>query len=199
MSPNPPESSWFTVPNLLSFTRILLAPVLIVLAFLGYRTIFIILFAVSVSTDALDGYFARKLKQMSEFGSKLDGWADLVMWVGAFICFFILWPQIARREAPYAVFAVFAYVLPMIVGFLKYKNVPIYHCYSAKFQAVFMSIAVFVLLLSGLSWPFRCAAIMQSIAAIEDISITILFPTCHNDIPSLWHAVKLTKNQNRKI
>jgi len=183
--------SWYTVPNFLSSSRIIIAPFLILMAYRGWRTLFFIFFAVSLLTDALDGYLARKLNQTSELGSKLDGWADLVTWITALICFFILWPELAKREVFYAIFAISVYILPVVIGFLKYKSVPIYHCYSAKFQAIFMSVSVFIMLLTGNSICFRCAAITQSFAALEDIAITLLLPRCYHNVLSFWHAKKI--------
>ena len=182
-----------TIPNLLSYFRLFTAPILIVIAALGYKNVFFALFAISLITDALDGYFARKLGQITELGTRLDGWADLATWVAALICLFILWPDIAKREAPYALFAMFAFILPMIVGYIKFKRLPSYHCYSAKFQAVIMSGAFFLLLLTGISWPFRCAAILQAVVAFEDIAITVVLPVCHCNVRSLWDAIKLKK------
>ena len=66
-------------PNILSFVRILMAPVIVVLMLeqdIYYRIIsfFIILF-VSL-TDVLDGYYARKHNLISDFGKYLDPVAD---------------------------------------------------------------------------------------------------------------------------
>jgi CDP-diacylglycerol--glycerol-3-phosphate 3-phosphatidyltransferase len=182
-----------TIPDLLSYFRVFAAPILIIIAVLGYKNVFFTLFAIALITDALDGYLARKLRQFSEIGTRLDGWADLALWVAALICLFILWPDIAKQEAPYALFAIFAFILPMIVGYIKYKELPSYHCYSAKFQAITMSAAVFILLFTGISWPFRTACILQGVAAFEDIAITVVLPVCRCNTPSLWHAIKLKK------
>ena len=66
-------------PNILSFVRILMTPVIVVLMLeqdIYYRIIsfFIILF-VSL-TDVLDGYYARKHNLISDFGKYLDPVAD---------------------------------------------------------------------------------------------------------------------------
>lgn len=198
MKNNPENYKQLTIPNLITCFRFLIAPILILIALFGHRTLCLVLFAISLFTDVLDGYIARILGQTSELGTKLDGWADLAIWIAALICLFILWPALAIREAPYALFAISTFILPVIIGLLKYKSSPSYHCRLAKIQAVIMSGATFLLLLTGISWPFRAAAIFQLVVAIEDISITILLPTPHYNIRSLWHAIKLTK-QNKII
>jgi phosphatidylglycerophosphate synthase len=183
-----------TIANILTFFRLISAPFLVVIAFLGYRNLFTVLLATALLTDALDGYIARKLNQCSDFGTRLDSLADLFLWCAAFICLFLLWPDIAKEQAPYAILAIIAFLAPAIAGFVKYGSVPSYHCFSAKFQAVFVSIAVFILLFKGIYWPFRLAAVAQVLVAIEEIAITVVMAECRCNIKSFWHALEALKN-----
>jgi cardiolipin synthase (CMP-forming) len=83
------ENNW-TIPNLLSVSRILMTPG-IVMAFADRRfDIAWILFAVAGLTDALDGALARILKQRSSFGAMLDPLADKVLLDTSFICLALL-------------------------------------------------------------------------------------------------------------
>ena len=182
---------WLNVPNILTIARLVSVPFLVFVAFIGNRAAFYVLFLAMLSTDALDGYLARRLNQVTELGSRLDGWADLAMWSSTLLSVWLLFPAIVKRELFFAVFALCAFVLPMIVGFIKYKKVPIYHCWSAKIQAILMSIAVVLLIFVDVSWFFRIVAISQGIAACEDISITLLLDEPHCDVLSFRHALKL--------
>lgn len=72
----------YNLPNLLTFLRILLIPVFIVvfyLPFKGAHYVAAIIFALASMTDWLDGYLARKLKQISPFGAFLDPVADKLL------------------------------------------------------------------------------------------------------------------------
>jgi cardiolipin synthase len=73
----PASSAVVTVPNILSFARIALIPVFCWLS-LNERTRLwgILLFAVVVSTDWVDGYVARRTGQVTELGRILDPLAD---------------------------------------------------------------------------------------------------------------------------
>ena len=69
----------FTIPNLLTGLRIALIPVIVVLFYLPYHWSDMasgLLFAVVGITDAFDGYYARKLGQVSPLGAFLDPVAD---------------------------------------------------------------------------------------------------------------------------
>ena len=69
----------FNIPNSLTLVRILLIPIIVCLFLLspqGYRTIIFSLFLLETITDYLDGFFARYMKQVTNFGTFLDPVAD---------------------------------------------------------------------------------------------------------------------------
>ncbi len=68
-----------TIPNLLTFLRILLIPILIIVFYLpmtGANLLSAGLFAFAAATDWLDGYLARRWNQTSALGAFLDPVAD---------------------------------------------------------------------------------------------------------------------------
>jgi CDP-diacylglycerol--glycerol-3-phosphate 3-phosphatidyltransferase len=97
----------FNLPNLLTWLRILLIPVFLVvfnfpdtwLSGPQKNLTATALFAVASLTDWLDGYLARSLNQTSAFGAFLDPVADKLMVAAALI----LLVGLARVEAPIAV------------------------------------------------------------------------------------------------
>jgi CDP-diacylglycerol--glycerol-3-phosphate 3-phosphatidyltransferase len=73
----PASSAIFTVPNLLSLTRILLIPAFVgLIVHEGTELPGLLLFAGVAATDWVDGYVARRTNQVSEVGKILDPVAD---------------------------------------------------------------------------------------------------------------------------
>jgi cardiolipin synthase len=73
----PASSAIVTVPNILSFARIAMIPLFCWLAANERTRVWgILLFAVVVSTDWVDGYVARRTGQVTELGRILDPVAD---------------------------------------------------------------------------------------------------------------------------
>ncbi|MCQ2462240.1 MAG: CDP-alcohol phosphatidyltransferase family protein [Clostridia bacterium] len=68
--------NWKTVPNLLSFIRILLVPVFGYLFYTDKLLAALIVLAVSGLSDMFDGKIARRFNQVSELGKILDPIAD---------------------------------------------------------------------------------------------------------------------------
>ena len=67
---------WNTIPNLISYVRILLVPVFAILFRQGYLGWALVAIVVSGLTDFVDGKIARKFNQVSDLGKMLDPVAD---------------------------------------------------------------------------------------------------------------------------
>ena len=82
-----------TLPNILTFGRILLTPVFIVCLFddfAGAQIWALVIFIVASITDAYDGYYARKNNMVTDTGRFLDPLADKILVSSAFISFAIM-------------------------------------------------------------------------------------------------------------
>jgi len=83
------------LPNTLTVTRIFLVPLLVVVLFTSFEghAIFGVrkelvgaaIFSIASFTDWLDGYFARRRKQVTAFGQFIDPLADKLLTVAAFV------------------------------------------------------------------------------------------------------------------
>ena len=74
------------LPNLLSGLRLLTAPILLYLAWSGRSRLFLVLLALSLLSDALDGFLARRFNWTSEFGTRLDSWGDCAIYMTVPLC-----------------------------------------------------------------------------------------------------------------
>jgi cardiolipin synthase len=70
------SSRIFTIPNILSFVRLLLVPVFLVLIVRGEDGLALLVLVISSITDFLDGIIARRLNQVTRLGQLLDPAAD---------------------------------------------------------------------------------------------------------------------------
>lgn len=181
------------IPNILSGFRLVAAPFLLGFAWVGHANPFLVLLSLSLLSDAVDGFIARKLNVASDVGTRLDSWGDLATYLTVPICAWWLWPELLTREAFFVFVAIGAYVVPILAGLAKFRRVPSYHTWAAKLSAVFMGIAALALFTMGIAWPFRIAALVQAVEAIEEILITIALPLPRGNVHSLWHAMKMKK------
>ena len=179
------------IPNLLTASRIGFAPVMLVLAWLGHERAFLICLIVSLVTDILDGKIARWRGQTSEFGTKLDSWADLVTYLTLPLDTYWLRPDLVVSEWPAFVVVVCAYVLPVTIGFVKYRKLTSYHTRGAVISAYFIGGSVIVMFAHGPAWPFRIAVGVVVLAEIEEIAMTFVLPVWRSNVRTLKDALAI--------
>ena len=75
-----------TIPNYMSFARLLLIPFIIWFYAHENYTVAVVLLAVSELTDVLDGIVARKFDMITELGKVLDPICDKIMQGGLGVC-----------------------------------------------------------------------------------------------------------------
>ena len=127
-------SNVWTIPNVLTIIRMLLIPVFVVLFFKGHKMASLAVFCAASLTDMLDGYLARKLNQITDFGKLFDPLADKLMVLTAMVL------QTFWGPLPLvAVIIVAAKELVMVLGgvFMLKKDVVVYSNYVGKTAQVF--------------------------------------------------------------
>src|SRR5438105_160327 len=76
----------WNLPNSLTFFRIFLVPFLVVVLLTKYSNrLGLVIFLVAAVTDFFDGYFARRMQQITRLGALLDPIADKLLMSAAFI------------------------------------------------------------------------------------------------------------------
>ena len=122
-------SNVWTIPNVLTIIRIILIPVFVVLFFKGEKIAALCVFCAASLTDMLDGYLARKLNQITDFGKLFEPLADRLMVLTAMVC------QTFWGPLPLvAVIIVALKELVMVLGgvFMLSKDVVVYSNYFGK-------------------------------------------------------------------
>ncbi len=92
-------------------------------------------------TDALDGYLARRLEQVTSLGARLDSLADSVllgssaMWLAMYV------PELTSGPSAMVFFVVLSvWIGQIMVGLLRFGRFANLHLYSHKVAAVAISI-----------------------------------------------------------
>ena len=132
----------FNIADWFSFYRIFAAPFLLVLIWVDQQLIFTWLLLVSYSTDAIDGYLARKLKITSPRGSQLDSFGDQVTVVVGLIGLYYFETNFIKTNLVLILIAFVPYIIQMIIAFSKYGKATAFHTYLAKLSAVIQSVFI---------------------------------------------------------
>lgn len=142
-----------TLPNLLTFARIALVPVVVALFYFDRplsNWIAAGIFIIACITDYLDGYFARTLKQTSTFGSFLDPMADKLL-VSATLLMLVGFGRIQGLSLIPAVVILCREILVSgLREFLAEVNVPVPVTHLAKWKTTLQMIALSLLIIESI-------------------------------------------------
>lgn len=176
-----------TVPNRLTAARLALLPVMWVLAWLGLPVWIGIGTLVSFVTDVLDGYVARRLNQVSEFGAKFDSIADNLLLPSALIWMWMFQPEVYRDNATVCAVAVVLYAASLLLGWVRFRRFANLHLYSSKAASVPMYLFLSTTLIMGrYNEPlFLLAAGMFIASCLERLAVLLVSSEVDEHIGSI--------------
>ena len=140
-------SQVWNVPNVLTLMRLVLSCVLFVMIALGpqFMIAALVLFIVTALTDFVDGWWARKFNQCTQFGRIMDPFADKILICGTFI-FLSARPEM---QADWRLFQPWMAVVIMgremlvtaIRGFMEQKGIDFRAKWAGKIKMGFQCVA----------------------------------------------------------
>ena len=181
------STNLYSIPNILSLLRLARVPVLVALASAQQGDIFLLVLAVSLISDVLDGYLARKLNLASELGAKLDSWGDILTYAAMILGLHLIWPTIFDQQAEYLFAAMMSFILPTLLAFRKFGAYPSYHTWGAKLAAVLMAPAYYVLILTDADSFFRVVILFHVLVAVEEMAITSILNQPRSNVGSVFY------------
>ena len=139
------SSRIFTVPNVLSFIRLALVPVFLVLIIAGKDGLALLVLVVSSVSDYLDGVIARRFRQISRLGQLLDPAADRAFIFAALIGLAV------REVVPWWLFAaivgrdVMLVVLGLVLANNGFGPLPVHHLGKAGTLCLFYALPIIMI------------------------------------------------------
>jgi CDP-diacylglycerol--glycerol-3-phosphate 3-phosphatidyltransferase len=179
------KETLYSVPNMLSMTRLVLVPVLIGLAVNAKAQAFLVVLAVSLLSDVFDGYLARKLNQITDLGAKLDSWGDVLTYGAMILGLYWIWPEVFAEQLWFVVAATLSFIVPVAYAFNKFGEYPSYHTLGAKTAAVLMAPAFYSLILLDWDLFFQAVIIFHIVVAFEEMAITSVLDRPRTDVLSI--------------
>lgn len=164
------------LPNLLSGTRLVLVPVLWVLALQGETVAVGAGLVLAGATDILDGRLARRLGVASARGAALDSLADNLLVPSGVAWLVLLRSDVAVHfAAPLAVWLVL-YAAFLGLGLVKFRRFGNLHLYSAKAAAIVAYVFITVcFLVPGIPVALGWVALgMSTVGVVEGLACQLI-------------------------
>ncbi|MCK4323190.1 MAG: CDP-alcohol phosphatidyltransferase family protein, partial [Armatimonadetes bacterium] len=131
-------------PSIISFSRILLVGVLwwLALTLPQENVLFAAVFLLCVTTDAVDGYVARRWKLESKVGAKLDNVADTLVYLSLVPWISLLIPELLLDNLVVIGVILAIYLADLALQYLRHgKRVPL-HLLSGKLASALLFVFI---------------------------------------------------------
>ncbi len=185
------KSEIYTIPNLLSFYRLLAFPFILYLVLSGNEKWFAILLAINLVTDALDGFIARTFNMETQLGAKLDSLADNFTYILAFLGVYVFKLHDFMPHIYSFVFWFFILFSAIMIPVIRYGKTPSFHLYSWKIGGYIQGAFFIVLFTWGFFTHFYYFMVIWGIlAALEHISIQFIIPGMRSNVKGLYWVLR---------
>lgn len=181
----------FNIADWFSFYRIFAAPLLLALIWYDQRLIFAIFLLISYSTDAIDGFVARKLEITSPRGSQLDSFGDQITLIIGLVGLFIFEQEFIKTNLVLILVAFIPYIVQMILAYAKYGKATAFHTYLAKLSAIIQSVFIlWALFLSPNYTLFYIMIIIGLLETFEEVALIFMYKKWASDVKGIYWALR---------
>jgi len=190
------------IPIALIYSRLLIGLLLVGLSYYHaphYGTVAVALLVVGVLTDVFDGIVARQLGISTQRLRRLDSTVDQVFWLLVVLATYLACPRFFSENGWQLGTLLGLEALTYVVSFLRFKKEVATHSFAAKaWVLVSFAALVQVSLSCQAGWVFQLCFVVGVLSRLEIIGILLTLKTWANDVPTLYHAVRLRQGKEIK-
>ena len=170
-----------SIPNPLTTLRFLLIPLLWFFALRNQPVYLAAGLVLAVLSDAFDGRLARRFPQFTN--GKYDSLADKALTFSVVCWLILLQPQLFTQHPFFLSCATAIYLASLLIGKLKFGQLPTLHLYSGRVAGIVQAIFVLHTFLSPAYSPllFYSAVGLFILAASEELLIQLLDDNINQD------------------
>ncbi len=188
-----------SIPLALTVLRLLLAPVLVWMVYVGAPGIsFAGVILLAFVSDIFDGVVARSLDVASSELRHFDSRADLVFYATAAWAVWRLHPDVVRSVAVPALVVIGLDVVRHLFDFAKFGRDAAYHAWSSKAWGLSLAVALVLLMGFGIAYPWIALTIVLGLVAqTEGLLISIVLPVWTHEVPTLARALEVRRSAKK--
>ncbi len=189
-------------PLILIYSRLLIGFGIIILSSLQvdhYPFLAISLLTIGLLMDVFDGIIARKLNVSSEKLRRLDSGIDQAFFISIAIATYIQCPDFFKLNLIKLIILFGAEALTYLVSYIKFKKEIATHSIGAKiWTLVLFATLVEIMAHCKSEVLFECCLWIGLLTRLEILAIVLTLKKWTNDVPTIYHAVKLRQGKEIK-
>lgn len=185
------------IPTLLIAFRLLLAPVILALAYFqggSSRTLITVFMLLGLVSDILDGIVARHQGISSEKLRRMDSQVDMVFWLSIGVATWLIYPKLIEDNIVPIRWILIMEGMCYVISLMKFGKETCSHAFLSKLWGISLFIAFTSLLgFNYAGFSFQCAIVLGLVSHVDRILITLILPKWAHDVPSVYHAYLIRK------
>ena len=190
------------VPLLLIYSRLLVGGLIVLLSLWHppyFRIIIISLITYGLLSDIFDGIIARRLGVSNEKMRRLDSGIDMAFWFMVLAGTYIIAPGFFKSNALPIFTVIVLEALTYCISFLRFRKEVATHAILSKIWVLTIFATLLQVIATGNSiWLFRICYYIGIITRMEIVLILLVIRQWTNDVPSVYHAVKIRRGKEIK-
>lgn len=164
------------IPNCITSVRIVGAVVLFFVE--PFSFLFYLVYTLCGVTDVLDGFAARKLQAVSEFGSMLDSISDLFFYAAMlFKVIPYLWGRVPMGIWYYGGAVIGVRIISYLLAAVKFKKFAALHTYGNKVSGAVVFAVPYLMLVMSDTTVCLTACTVTMLASVEELLLHFTSPT----------------------
>jgi len=168
-------------------SRIILSPFL--LFYLNNKVAFLLISFWCGLSDILDGYIARKTKTESEFGARLDSFADLVLFIILIVSVILKKKSEILSFLPHIASIFLIRMLNLSIVYFKHRQFAILHTSLNKLTGFLAFISFFSILVLNTRVLVYISIFIGYLSAIEEFLIHLISRNLNTNIPHIFQLL----------
>jgi CDP-diacylglycerol--glycerol-3-phosphate 3-phosphatidyltransferase len=187
------------LPIALIYTRLLLGFVIILLSIKqvdNYKFIVVLLLTIGLLTDIFDGIMARRLNISTQTLRRLDSSVDQVFFISVAVATYIQCPAFFKANVLKLTLLLVFEGSTYLICFIKFKKEIATHTIGAKIWTLFLFTTLVQIILQCQSVAlFNICFWIGLFTRLEIIAIVFILKKWTNDVPTIYHALKLRQGK----
>jgi phosphatidylglycerophosphate synthase len=189
-----------SLPNAITISRMLAAPVLAALAFHQQEALFVGLFVAALISDVADGMLARALGCASATGALLDSLADILLVLATLAGIGSFHVEVFEQDGWLFAICFFLWALVNLAALARFRRLSSLHTSLARLGMAAFHVFVLVLYFVGYqAWMLYWVASLVSIGAVEQLAMVLLLPFWTPDLKNGIVELLRRRSAERKI
>lgn len=181
---------WRSVPNAISFARLLATPVLLGSVLLQRQVLFKWLLLACLVSDILDGLIARAFNLRSQAGASLDSVADWLVALNMVAGIFMFQRAFLAAHYREVLLVLVFFASEAAVAILRYGKLSSFHTLLNRIAAYAQGIFVMSLFIWGYKgWIFKPMIVLSILDCAEEFLLLYLLPKWRSDVRGFYWVI----------